>query len=171
MMIRNITTLLLCLAVNIGQAMTVKEKHIYGYVEKVSIPALKTTVKAKLDTGAKSSSLSAVNIQEQKENGKTFLTFTIPLKSGSVKLKKELVGEVKIKTRASERIKGKIKALHRPIVKMNVQLGSQSREIEVNLTNRKRFNYPLLLGRDALIEFGCIVDPAESFLADSKEKK
>lgn len=172
-MIRLGFTIILSLVISMGHSMSVKEKHVYGYVEKVYIPELKESVKAKLDTGAKSSSLSAVNIQETEEGETTYLTFTVPLKSGAITLKKPLVGKVKIKTRAGEYNKGKTKPkpLRRPIVKMTIQLGSQSREIEVNLTNRKRFNYPLLLGREALIEFGCIVDPAQAFLAETKEKK
>jgi len=35
--------------------------------------------------------------------------------------------------------------------------------IKVNLTNRKRFIYPLLLGRDAIIAFNGAVDPALTF--------
>ena len=175
-MIRPLLTTILCLLVTIGHAMSVKEKHIYGYVEKVYIPALKTSLKAKLDTGANSSSLSAVNIQETEEGDTTYLTFTVPFKTGSVTLKKPLVGEVKIKSRAGENLKKtngkpKPKPIHRPVIKLLVKLGSETRDIDVNLTNRKRFNYPLLLGRRALIQFDSIIDPSEVFLADSKEKK
>ncbi len=170
-MIRLGLTILLCLALSIGQAMSAKEKHIFGYVEKVYIPELKASVKAKLDTGAKSSSLSAVNIQETEEGNQIYLTFTIPLKSGPITLKRPLVGKVKIKTRAGEHIQGKVKPkpLHRPVVNLTIKMNSQTQVIQVNLTNRKRFNYPLLLGRETLIELGCVVDPAGSFLADKQK--
>jgi hypothetical protein len=149
-----------------------KEKHIFGYVERVNLPELKASVKAKLDTGAKSSSLSAINIQETEEGETIYLTFTVPLKTGSVTMKRPLVGKVKIKSRAGEHVKGKVtpKPIHRPVINLIVQLGTKTREIEVNLTNRKRFNYPLLLGRDALIQFDIVVDPAVSFIAETKEK-
>lgn len=172
-MIRLGLAILIYCVVGIGQAMNVEEKHIFGYVEKIYIPELKATVKAKLDTGAKSSSLSAINIQESEEGNKIYLTFTVPLKSGPITVKAPLVGEVKIKSRAGEYTHGKTKPqpLHRPVINLTIKLNSQSHEIKVNLTNRKRFNYPLLLGREALIELGCIVDPSEAFLADKKEQK
>ena len=43
---------------------------------------------------------------------------------------------------------------------MRVKLGSEERVIRVNLTNRKRFIYPLLLGREAIIAFNGIIDPS-----------
>ena len=44
------------------------------------------------------------------------------------------------------------------MVLMNVQIGEKKRKIPVNLANRKRFIYPLLLGRDAIIDFDGLVD-------------
>lgn len=54
--------------------------------------------------------------------------------------------------------------IKRPIVLINVKIGEKIRAIPVNLTNRKRFNYPLLLGRDAIIAFNGLVDPSHAFM-------
>ncbi len=40
----------------------------------------------------------------------------------------------------------------------------QCKTIEVNLTDRSNFNYPLLLGRKALIAFDAIVDPGQQYI-------
>ena len=40
--------------------------------------------------------------------------------------------------------KGKIEPIKRPVVMMNIKIGNKTRTIPVNLTNRKRFNYPLI---------------------------
>jgi hypothetical protein len=43
---------------------------------------------------------------------------------------------------------------------MRLRLGEKEREVRVNLTNRKRFIYPLLLGREAILAFNGLIDPA-----------
>ena len=148
-----------------GYAMAADEKIIYGYVEKTTLVDKNLSLSAKLDTGAKSSSLSAINIEEFEKNGKTYLRFTVPSKAGNVEFVSEYIGRVKIKARVGELpIPGaKAKTLKRPVVLMRIQLGDKERSIAVNLTNRKRFNYPLLLGRDAINLFNGLVDPSTAF--------
>lgn len=141
------------------------EKIIYGYVEKVWLNDVDHLVSAKLDTGAKSASLNAVDIREVEEGDKVWLQFKVPTKHGMVELKREYVGSVKIKTRAEEKRAGKRTSVHRPIVLMKMRLGNVEKDVHVNLTNRNRFNYPLLLGRDAIVQFSGVVDPALKFTA------
>ena len=52
------------------------------------------------------------------------------------------------------------KSIKRPVVLMRVKLANQEQTIRVNLTNRKRFLYPLLLGREAIITFQGLIDPS-----------
>ena len=77
----------------------------------------------------------------------------------------EYIGRVKIKARAGERpVAGaKPAPIKRPVVLMRIELGGKLRSIAVNLTNRKRFNYPLLLGRDAINLFSGLIDPSTTF--------
>ncbi|KTD66319.1 secreted protein [Legionella spiritensis] len=145
--------------------MAASDKTIYGYVEKATLVDKNLTLSAKLDTGAKSASLSAINIQEIEKDGKTYLRFIVPSKSGDVEFVSEYVGRVKIKVRAGERPTGDFKAkpIKRPVVMMRIRIGSKEHMIPVNLTNRKRFNYPLLLGRDAIKTFDGLIDPGMAF--------
>jgi len=140
------------------------QKNIYGYVEKVTLLDQNLVVSAKLDTGAKSASLSAIDIQEVEVKGKTYLRYTVPSKQGNVSFQSEYVGKVKIKVRADETTSAKIEPLRRPVVLISVQMGNMTRTIPVNLTNRKRFLYPLLLGRDAINIFSGLVDPSKAFI-------
>ncbi|MBP5147226.1 RimK/LysX family protein, partial [Pseudomonas protegens] len=41
--------------------------------------------------------------------------------------------------------------------------------VEVNLTDRSSFNYPLLIGAKALREFGAAVNPARRYTADKPD--
>jgi hypothetical protein len=161
---RLIALLILACFAHSGFTMTPEKKIIYGYVEKATLVDKALVLSAKLDTGAKSASLSAVNIQEVTVNGVNYLRFTVPGKQGNVSFLSEYIGKVKIKVRAGEHTGTKSEPLKRPVVLLRVRIGDMERTIPVNLTNRKRFIYPLLLGRDAINAFSGLVDPSTSFL-------
>ncbi|AUH71225.1 secreted protein [Legionella sainthelensi] len=153
-----------------GPVMATNEAQIYGYVEKVSFPEKNLILSAKLDTGAKSASLNATNITEITKKGIAYLRFTVPTKNGDYQFEAEYKGRVKIKVREGEH-GSEILAhapIKRPVVLLSMQLGDKVRTIKVNLTNRKRFLYPLLLGRDAIIAFNGAVDPALTFTLKKK---
>lgn len=153
-----------------SKVMAAKESSIYGYVEKVRLLENDLTISAKLDTGAKSASLSAIKITEVMIGDKPFLKFLVPTKKGNIPFTCEYAGKVKIKTRQGEStIHSLLKStIKRPVVKLQVELDGKKREILVNLTNRKHFLYPLLLGRDAIIAFDGIVNPSLRFAVKHK---
>ena len=156
-----------------GPTMATNTSQIYGYVEKVSFPDKNLVLSAKLDTGAKSASLNATNITEINVKGVPYLRFIVPTKTGNYTFEGEYKGRVKIKVRAGEHTAGAVphEPIKRPVVLLKVQMGDQIRTIKVNLTNRKRFIYPLLLGRDAIIAFNGAVDPALTFTVKSQSSK
>ncbi len=163
------TLIILSLAVGF-KAMAAEELSVYGYVEKVKLLDNDLTVSAKLDTGAKSASLSAIKITEVIINKKPYLRFLVPTNKGNVPFTCEYAGKVKIKTREGEStIHSLLKStIKRPVVKIQIELDGKEREILVNLTNRKRFLYPLLLGRDAIIAFNGVVNPGLRFTVKHK---
>lgn len=142
----------------------------YGYAEKVYLMPSGTLLEAKLDTGAGVSSLSAVNIKiydktvdnkdekyvsfdvsyenEHKKDDVKQLHYDLPLKR-----------VMKIKNRAGEAQDKKYD--QRPAVMMPVCFDGKVYDIEVNLTDRTHFYYPLLLGRKALIQFGAVIDSGQ----------
>ncbi|HRD69306.1 MAG: RimK/LysX family protein [Legionella sp.] len=144
--------------------------QIYGYVEKATLLDKNLTLSAKLDTGAKSASLNATNITEIEVKGVPYIRFTVPTKEGDITFESEYIGKVQIKVRAQEGHPGAAKPtpIKRPVVLLNLKLGDKVRAVQVNLTNRKRFIYPLLLGRDAIIDFDGAVDPALAFTVKSQ---
>lgn len=162
---RSLVILLLTLMLTSGQVMAVNNKLTYGYIEKAVLVEKSLLLTAKMDTGAKSASLSAIKITPIDKKGKTFLQFIVPSKNGDFPFEAEYVGTVKIKVRAQEKKGSPTKAapIRRPIVMMRIKIGDKERDIPVNLTNRKRFNYPLLLGRDAIKSFDGVIDPSLKF--------
>ena len=145
-----------------GNAMAINEKTMYGYIEKATLVEKDLTLSAKLDTGAKSASLNAINIKQIDIEGEPYLTFTVPSKSGDVQFKCKYLGDINIKVRSGEsRVNPLLKkSIQRPVVLMKIKLAGKERLIRVNLTNRKRFIYPLLLGREAIIAFDGVVNPS-----------
>ena len=151
---RLLTIFLMSLLLFTGQSIA-STKTTYGYIEKATLVDQNLTLSAKLDTGAKSSSLHAVDIKKEKINGKTYLRFTVPNQGGKATFLCEYFGKVSIKARAQE-----IEHIKRPVVWMKIKLGGQEKTIRVNLTNRANFIYPLLLGRQAIVAFNGLVDPS-----------
>lgn len=147
-----------------GYTMAAEQKTIYGYVEKATLVDKNLQVSAKMDTGAKSASLSATHITPITINGKPYLRFIVSTKQGDVEFTGEHIGHVKIKVRAGENGKpAKPLPIERPVVLVKIRIGDKERQVPVNLANRKRFLYPLLLGRDAIKLFSGIIDPSIVF--------
>jgi len=167
---RSRIALLICMSLLMGPLMAKNITQVYGYVEKVTLVDKDLTLSAKLDTGAKSASLNATNITEIEVKGVPYLRFTVPTKQGDFIFEGEYIGKVKIKVRASESNPGllKLTPIKRPVVLLNIKIGDKVRAIQVNLTNRKRFLYPLLLGRDAIIDLNGAINPALIFTVKSK---
>lgn len=167
---RSVFSLFIFTSLMAGSLMAKNEAHTYGYVEKATLVDKELILSAKLDTGAKSASLNATNITEIDVKGVPYLRFTVPTKAGETVFESPYIGKVKIKVRANEANPGvaAVKPIKRPVVLLSVRLGETTRTIRVNLTNRKRFIYPLLLGRDAIIAFNGAVDPGLTFTVKSK---
>jgi hypothetical protein len=124
---------------------------VFGWVEWAYIEPHHIHVKAKLDSGAKTSSLSAINIERFERDGAIWMRFHVPISASDggtekpqlIEMERKLEREVLIKRHGSG-------PARRPVVVINVCLGEQSFDTPVTLTDRSRFNYPLLLGRSAL---------------------
>lgn len=150
-----------------------KPPYIMGHVENVLIGENKLAFKARLDTGAKTASLSAHDIQTFKKNGKTWVRFIIDTTRTQEihQFEYPLKRRIKIRKRQAElvEVNGEIDPFeHRLVVQMPVCLGAETKAIEVSLTDRKDFNYPVLLGRKAMEAFNIVIDPGESFMHKPK---
>lgn len=146
------------------------EKMVFGVVEKITFIPENVTLSAKLDTGAKTSSLGIVEIKIEEDGNEKMVHFSVNTKKGLVYFTKKLEGYKRIKIRQPEK---KIDPhqrgyMTRPVVLMEVRLGDRQQVIPVNLANRKNFLYPFLLGRDAITQLGGIIDPAKAFTTQKK---
>ncbi len=136
-------------------AQLLKEKVLIGRVEWVSLPDLKIKHKARIDTGAKTTSMHAVNIEEVQQRGELFVKFqTLDSEGKTV----ELVRKVGTTQRVSN-TSGFVS--RRYVIKEKIRMGSIEREVLVNLNDRSKMEYKFLIGRNVLLG-RFIVDVARS---------
>jgi hypothetical protein len=140
-------------------------KVIYGYIEKVNIQPENVSLVAKLDTGADTASLDAINIKQYKKDNEEWVSFDLPAPDNQlIHFEKKVVRIANIKKRLNNNASQGATSTSRPVVMMDLCMRQQCRTIEVNLANRSNFDSQLLLGRNALIAFDAIVDPSEEFI-------
>lgn len=158
--------LLFCLSLlpALGQA---AEKTVYGLNEYARLGDLDLEVAAKLDTGAKTASLSARDIKRFKRNGESWVRFYLAIDAAhSHPIERPLARVSKIKRRAGDYDPDEGKAYTaRPVIELNICMGRSLRAIEVNLTDRSAFQFPLLIGSEALKHFDALVDPSLKYAA------
>lgn len=147
------------------------EPTLYGRYEYIQLPEIGETFKAKMDTGALTASLSAQNIETFTRDGEDWVRFRVSGKDTSNKVYEHKVARIsKIKSRADEdEDKDEATVAKRPVIDLEMCLGNVKRTVEVNLTDRSSFNYPLLIGAKALREFGAAVNPARRYTADKPD--
>ncbi|EXF47220.1 ribosomal protein S6 glutaminyl transferase [Pseudomonas sp. BAY1663] len=159
-------SLLLC-ALLLPVTSPAAEKAIYGLTEHVALPDFGLEVAAKLDTGAQTASLSARDVTRFKRGGESWVRFYLALDSAHTHpIERPLARISKIKRRAGDFDPEEEKTYTaRPVIELDLCMGKAKRTIEVNLTDRTAFQYPLLIGSDALSRFGALVDPSRTYIA------
>lgn len=131
-----------------------------GWLEKIELHPGHLRLVAKLDTGAKSSSINTSSYSLFKKNNEDWVYFTVVDKEGEkAEFEKKVVRFVKIK-----KLDGVSR--ERPVVNMGILLGNTYCETEVNLEDRRLFNYSLLLGRSYLKETGFLIDAKRIFTTE-----
>jgi len=126
-----------------------------GWIETVRILPEGFELKAKIDTGADNSSLGVVDWQSFTRNGQEWIRFEVLNNEGKTQsFERPLDSYALIKRKT-------LGSLKRPVVKMWLCIGNKKLLVPVNLANRKKFKYQVLIGRSFL---------KEHFLVDSAQK-
>ncbi|KOS05516.1 30S ribosomal protein S6 modification protein RimK [Flavobacterium akiainvivens] len=137
------------------------DKVIVGSEEWCSFPALGIpTIKARVDSGAKTSALHAINIIPFEKDGGSWVKFDInPIQNNSravIHCQAPLVDKRVVKSSSGFREQ-------RYVISTNLQVGDQEWEVEVTLTNRDSMGFRMLLGREAM-SGRVLVDPEQKYL-------
>ncbi len=144
-----------------------ENKVIVGSEEWLSLPMLGIPlIKARVDSGAKTSSLHAFNIRQFKRNGIPWVSYELhPIQHNRkviVRCESEVVDRRTVKSSSGVSEK-------RYVIRSIVQLSGQSWEIELTLANRDSMGYRMLFGREAMKE-RILVDPSAKLLCGDFSK-
>ncbi len=132
------------------------DKIVIGRVEYIHIVSANMTGKAKIDTGAKTTSIDAKDIVRFERDGKEWVKF----KFAGQPIEKPLIKNILIKRHGA-------KSQRRPVVQLRLKLGEVSRNVNVTLTNRDNYIYPILIGRNFLKDT-FVVDVSQTYTVNKK---
>lgn len=136
--------------------------RVAGWLQSISLEPSRTRVTAKLDTGAKSSAIHAVDLETFTRTGVKRVRFTLYADHGEQSGEKliydlPIASTVRIKRpdgRPSEK---------RYTVMIDFCIDGETFTAEFGLDDRTAFNYPVLLGREVMTG-NFVVDPARTFV-------
>jgi hypothetical protein len=139
-----------------------------GWREWVTLPDLEIkSIKAKVDTGARTSALHAFNIHYVHKHGRTFVQFEVhPLQRNSrrtVHCEAPLVEERFVTDSGGKRTL-------RPVIETRAVVGTETLLIELTLTSRDEMGFRMLLGRQAM-RGRFLVHSGRSYLGGRRKKK
>lgn len=136
-----------------------------GWREWVALPELGIRqIKAKVDTGARTSTLHTFKVEPFQRAGVPWVRFWVhPLQRSH---SEEICCEAPVLDRRVVRDSGGHEE-ERFVIESLAQLGDASLRIEVTLTDRDTMGFRMLLGRTA-IRGRYVVDPGKSYLAQHK---
>jgi hypothetical protein len=136
-------------------------RTVVGFTETVRLFPGDIEIRAKIDTGARTSSLHAEDIISFERNGRLWVKFHITNRDNRTQTyERPVVRQVKIKSLTGP-------PLSRPVVVLGICVGDVFRVTEVNLSNRLGFNFQLLIGRRFMRQ-ALVVDPGRQFTREPR---
>lgn len=136
------------------------ELETIGWREWVALPTFGIeSIKCKVDTGARTSSLHAYDLEEFRRGGRDMVRFVVHPEQRSTK------ETIHCEARLVDRRKVKPSSGHaelRPVILTEIELMGQRWTVELTLTRRDAMGFRMLLGRQAT-RGRFVVDPGRSY--------
>ncbi len=138
---------------------------ILGSEEWVYVPAIDQTFKARVDTGATTSSISATEIVPFERDGKDWVQFKIDINGKTSKEFKVPVERwAKVKQSSSDEVD------KRAVVVAYIQVGDYKEKTEFTLADRDHMKFPILLGRSFFRDIA-VVDVSKSTFKTNQQSR
>jgi len=137
---------------------TLGRKEIIGSIEWLFMDPPGRNYRARVDSGAETSSLSARDVVEFERDGDDWVRFTFDHGGTDepVELEVPVKRVVMIRTESSEETERRV------VIELDVRLGDQLQTTEFTLSDRRTMTYPMSLGRAFLMDL-YVVDVARSY--------
>lgn len=133
--------------------------ELVGWLEDVRILPADLLIKAKIDTGAKTTSLNCDCSIVVDNYGEKWVRFSITnFKGKTAWFDKKVTRMAIIKRHFGE-------TQQRPVIQLGLCLGGIYKQTDVNLVDRRGMNYQLLVGRQFL-QGTHVVDPGRTYLTN-----
>lgn len=141
--------------------------HVIGWREWISLPDIHIgSIKAKIDTGARTSALHAYDIEEVVINRRHYVRFKVhPIQKNTDRVVK---AEALLVEKRVVRDSSGNESL-RPVIVTDVVIGNLRWQIELTLVNRDEMGFRMLLGREA-VRGHLLVNPNRSFILGKTKK-
>ncbi|PHJ42743.1 ATP-dependent zinc protease [Vibrio sp. PID17_43] len=142
---------------------------VLGSIERVTIDSIKQTFDARVDTGAATSSLNAVDIEEFERNGKNWVRFHLADSTKSEEEKNTwieapIIRYVKIRQATTDELE------RRAVVELWVRVGNIHEKAQFTLADRSQMNHPVLLGREFMRDIA-VVDVSRKYIQTEEDQK
>ena len=146
---------------------TYKNKQIIGWREWVGLPDLGIKkIKAKIDTGARTSTLDAEHYEVFEQDGVPFVRFRVKYGTRKNPREKTCVAAL-VESRKVTNSGGWVE--ERIVISTTIQIGSLRKKIEITLTRRPDMKFRMLLGRTTVNQ-DFLIDAGGSCLTREKQK-
>lgn len=134
---------------------------LIGWREWAVLPGLSPVpIKAKIDTGARTSSLHAFELAVRLDGPEPLVEFEVhPIqrsRADATRITHPVKGFKRVRSSTGH-------AEERPVIRTRIAIGEHEFEIDVTLTSRDQMGFRMLLGRSA-VRRRFLVDPGRSFL-------
>lgn len=135
------------------------DKTVLGQAEWTYVTAAKENFKTRIDTGAATSSINAIDIQRFERDGEKWVRFNISHHKDSQKkmIEAKIVRIVKIIQSGQPD-----ENTERPVVRLHIRIGDISNQTEFTLTDRLHMTYPVLIGRSFMKDV-VLVDVSQEY--------
>ncbi|RCV87438.1 ATP-dependent zinc protease [Billgrantia montanilacus] len=139
------------------------DKELVGRSEWIGLADIGTYLRARIDSGANTSSLSAKDITRFERDGEDWVRFKLGVNEDDIVVDDVRNEWIEAPVERRVRILQAAGSESRPVVSLLMTLGSIREPVEFTLNDRTHLNYPVLLGRRFLMDIA-LIDVAESYL-------
>nr|WP_298415159.1 RimK/LysX family protein [uncultured Halomonas sp.] len=145
-----------------------ENKTLLGRTEWVGFPTIGTYLKARVDSGANTASISAKDITEFEREGENWVRFKLALDEDDTviddvrdkPIEAEITRRVRIVQASGEE--------SRPVITLLMRLGPIKQNVDFTLNDRTHLDYPVLLGRRFMLDIA-LIDVSQTYLHERPE--
>ena len=133
-----------------------------GAVEHMTLPDANTVLKARIDTGALTSSIDARDIEFFEKEGRDWVRFQLASSTGDlISMQEPVTRFVRIKRHGEE-------SERRPVITLNASIGDILAPTQFTLRSRENYEFPALIGA-RFLEKRALVDVSKEYTSDTKQ--